>query len=331
MQIEDVKKELDQHLAANPKLVPVMIHQAEVVLDKHCKTITKVKGHYPSAHTILGHLVQGFKTVWQELGELEIKSKILKNYHQKVNFAIVPAEILPSYYAEYYDEEKEMVTMPISKYILEQELPPQIQDDLSELSINGEFDAAAADGQFGKSLDGIKKITANILADASHPAFRIPLNTLSDTNIVNEVTDFERKLPSKMKRKVKKIFMSENNVERYILQYEDQFGQNKFQNDVLKTRLGKREIVMLPGLDDDLIFATIEGNLVKLIDKIDNPPKVTSIQIQDYKVKIFMEFWLGYDFMINELVYIANYADATYGLGNTNKNQKYYDFDGVTI
>lgn len=331
MQVEDVAKELGQHLAHNPKLVPALIYHPEIVLDKHCKTITKVKGHFPSPSTILGHLVQGFKAEWQELGELEIKSKILKNFHQKVNFPIIPSEILGSYYADYYDEEKDMFTMPISQYIMQEEVAPRLIDDLNDLSINGVYSAANADGSYGESLDGIEQVILNALADADHPAFKIPISSLTDTNIVDQVTAFERMLPSKMKRKVKKIFMSENNVERYILQYEEQFGQNKFQNDTMKTRLGKREIVALDGMESDTIFAVKEGNLVKLIDKIDSPPRVTSVQFLDYKVKVFMEFWKGYDFLINELAFIANYTDAEYGLGSTALNQKYYGFDGVTV
>ena len=43
-----------------------------------------------------------------------------------------------------------------------------------------------------------------------------------------------------------------------------------------------------------------------------------------------MEFWKGYDFLINELVYISNDANTTRGLGSTERNQKYYGEDGVT-
>jgi len=331
MQVEDVAKELGQHLAHNPKLVPALIYHDEVELNKHCKPITRIKGNFPSAHTLLGHLIQGFKAEWQELGELEIKSKILKNYQQKVNFPIIPSQILHSYYAEYYDEEKDMFTMPISQYIMQQEMGPKLIDDLNDLSINGVYSEANADGNYGQSLDGIEQAILNALAHATHPAFKIPLTTLTDSNIVDEVTKFERSFPTKMKKKVKKIFMSENNKERYILQYEEQFGQNKFQADQMKTRLGKREIVGLSGLTTDTIFATTEGNMAKLIDKIDNPPRVTSVQYLDYKVKVFMEFWLGYDFLINEMLFVANYADAEYGLGDQTLNQKYYGIDGVTI
>ncbi|KKM02240.1 hypothetical protein LCGC14_1786390 [marine sediment metagenome] len=331
MEIEDVAKELGQHLKHNPQLVPALIYHSDITLDKHCKTITKVKGHYPSAHTLLGHVVQGFKAVWQELGELEIKSKILKNYHQKVNLPIIPSDILGSYFAEYYDETKQMFLMPISQYIMQEELGPRVIDDLEDLSINGVYDANNADGQYGNSLNGFAQICLDALADAAHPAFKIPMTALTDTNIVDQVTAFERKLPTKMKKKIKKIFMSENNAERYILQYEEQFGQNKFQSDTMKTRLGKREIVWLPGLETDLIVATPEGNLAKLIDKFDSPPVVKSIQIQDYKIKVFMEFWKGYDFLINEMVFIANFTDAEYGLGDTALTSKYYGFDGVVV
>ena len=77
--------------------------------------------------------------------------------------------------------------------------------------------------------------------------------------------------------------MSENNAERFQLQYEEQFGQNKFQNDVMKTRLGKREIVALPGMDTDDIFGTVEGNFKRLIDVFDGKPQITDIQKQDYE------------------------------------------------
>jgi hypothetical protein len=184
-------------------------------------------------------------------------------------------------------------------------------------------------------MNGIVKILADMKAatvdvDMKNPTpFKIPINAITDTNIVDQITAWERKLPSKLKRKIKKVFMSENNVERYILDYEDKFGQNKFQNDVLKTRLGKREIVSIPDMETDDIFGTTENNFRRLIDVFDEP-KITDIQKQDYKVKTFMEFWKGYDFLIEEMVCVANDSDTTYGLGSTEKNQLYFGIDGVT-
>ncbi len=332
--IDDVVKELNTFLVNNPKLISAAINRAEIPLDKHTKPLTKVKGKYPQAHTLLTDVVQGFSTEWNELGEMRIKHKILQNYHQKVNFAIIPAEILSSYFAELYAEDKKPEDMPISKYIIDNELLPKVIENMGWLSVNGVFDPARLD-EFGYSMNGIVKLLADMKAavvdaDMKTPTpFKIPINALTDTNIVDQVTAWERKIPSKLKRKIKKVFMSENNVERYILDYEEKFGQNKFQNDVLKTRLGKREIVSIPDMETDDIFGTTENNFRRLIDVFDEP-KITDVQKQDYKVKTFMEFWKGYDFLIEELVCVANDTDATYGLGKLEKNQLYYGIDGVT-
>lgn len=333
--INDVVKEVDTYLAHNPDLISTAINRAESTLDKHTKPITKVKGKYPQGTTILSNVVQGFDDSWNELGTLRINHKILTNYHQKVNFAINPSDILSSYWAHLYSENLSREDMPISKYIIEKELLPKVIDDLAHLEVNGVYDAGDL-GTFGKSMNGINKILTDLLALPNptdlkgRSAFKIPLTALTDSNIVEQVTSFERQFPSKIKSKVKKIFMSENNVERYILDYENTFGQNKFQNDQLKTRLGKREIVAIAGMPSDHIFATTEENFVRLIDVFDGKPAVTDIQKADYKVKFFMEFWKGYDFWIDEMVLISNYANSDYGLGLTAKNQLLYGIDGVT-
>ncbi|WP_421801775.1 hypothetical protein [Flagellimonas sp.] len=331
--IDDVVKEVNTYLNHNPDLISASINRAESTLDKHTTPLTKVKGKFPQGSSILTNVVQGFDSVWNELGQDQINHKILKNFHQKVNFPIIPADILSSYWAHLYSEDKKPEDMPISKYIIEMELLPKVIDDLAYLEVKGVYDAGDL-GTFGKSMDGIEQILANLLTEVpltGHTPFKIPLSALTDTNIVDQVTLFERQIPSKIKSKITKIFMSENNYERYILQYEDQFGQNQFQKNAMKTRLGKRDIVALPGMDTDDIFATPNVNFKRLIDVFDGKPSVTDVQKQDYKVKFFMEFWKGYDFMINEMVLIANYADAEYGLGDTTLNQKYYSIDGVTV
>lgn len=334
--INDVIKEVDTYLSHNPELISTAINRAESTLDKHTKPITKVKGKYPQGTTILSNVVQGFDDTWNELGSLRINHKILKNYHQKVNFSVNPSDILNSYWAHLYAENLSREDMPISKYIIEKELLPKVIDDLAHLEVKGVYDSGDL-GTFGKSMNGIEKILADLLAlttpvDLTDPScFKIPLTTLTDSNIVEQVISFERQLPSKIKSKIKKVFMSENNAERYWLDYTNTYGDNKWANDAMKTHLGKRDIVAIPGMTTDDIFATTEDNFVRLIDVFDGKPAITDVQKADYKVKFFMEFWKGYDFWIDEMVLISNYANATYGLSLTAKNQSLYGIDGVTV
>jgi len=85
---------------------------------------------------------------------------------------------------------------------------------------------------------------------------------------------------------------------------------------------------VLQGMESDVIFGTTENNFRRLFDVFDKP-RVTDVQKQDYKVKIFMEWWKGYDFLINQMVVVSNVQDERYGLGTTALNQKYFGINGV--
>lgn len=126
--------------------------------------------------------------------------------------------------------------------------------------------------------------------------------------------------------------MSLNDLETYQLAYEDQFGQNKFQTDATRTRLGKREIIGIPNLTPGTLLATVEGNFLRLIDEIDNPATITDIQVQDRILKVFGEFSLGYDYAINQLVFMHT-ADATKkrGLNNAEQNELIYASEGLSV
>ncbi|MDJ1500470.1 hypothetical protein [Xanthocytophaga agilis] len=326
--LEQVKKELGNYFRTNNKVVREWVYR-EAQVSKYMRTLTRVKGKFPAQHSVTDHVIQGFASVWNALGTTTFKTNELVNYHQKVNFEIVPADILNSWLAELYQENMKPADMPISKYIAEKELGPKVVEDIEILSGDGVYDNTKL-GQFGYSMNGLKKILADGIANVDNPMYRIKLNALQDNNIVAEVTSFERAIPTKVRKSLKYIFMSTSNLERYILDYENKFGANTnyTAENGMKTRLGKRTIVGLDCLDgSDLIFATPEDNFLKLIDIFD-APQVTDVQTLDYKVKIFMEFWLGYGFWINQLVMVSVYTGTSTGLASgsdgTDNNQLYY-------
>lgn len=332
--IDDIVKDANTYLPANTELIASSINRMDIALDAHTKPITKVKGLYPQGAALITNVVQGFAPVWNDMGSVQIDHKILVNYRHKVNFGFTPDEVQASYWAYLYEENKSIEDMPITKFVLEQMLLPKVVDDIAHLSVKGVYNGAAL-GTFGNAMNGIEEVLANMFAGVpgtDHTPFKIPITALTDTNIVDQVTAFEKAIPSKMKSKIKKIFMSESNLERYIIRFEDQFATNiRINGDKTKTRIGNREIVGIPGMTTDDIFTTVDNNFVRLVDFFDGKPAITDVQKADYKVKYFMEFWKGYDFLVNELVLVANYTDAEYGLGSTPLNQKYYGFDGVSV
>lgn len=294
-------------------------------VDQYCRKVTKIKGTYQVLQSIMSHVVQGFSSSWTALGELSVTDKELKNYKHKVNFEFVPADVLSTALADWYEEgvtpTNQMVAKEIAKWIL-----AKVGDDMELLSMIAEYDAVNAAGQFGKSMNGWNKIIELAMANTNHPVFKIPLDALTDSNIYDQVLAFERGFPKILKNKIKQIFMSENNLERFTVKYQDKFNNspNFKDGDKTKSPLGKREIVGLSNLDDDKIFATVDGVMLNLIDVIDNPTNFTDVQVQDYKVKMFLEFTKGYDFLINEAVCVADFVGEERGLGDSDLMELYY-------
>lgn len=329
--VQDVAKEIGEYVKSNTEVIKAGVYSDEITINKYCKLLTKVKGKFPQFHSILTNVVQGYKAEWQALGEAQFKSKKLENFHQKVNYPITPSEILNSWLAEMYMENKTPAEMPISKYIME-ELMEKIIDNLEDLSQAAEYDETKFDGVYGFSLDGIAKQVSNAVANTTHPAFVIPLNAITPANILDEFKKLEKGVPKKMRKKVKRFFISDTLLLTYIDAYQKEYGThvNFKQEDTIRTPLTKIELVGLNGIPDTCIFGTVDGNLVRLID-IFEKPTVTDVQVQDYIVKIFLEFWLGYDFLINQLVYVGVFDGGNRGLRNATQNKLYYESEKLIV
>ncbi len=315
----------------NRKVISNRFAQAtEVEINKWCKTVTKIQGEYHIYDSIISHVVQGFKPEWQPLGEWHAKDKGLKSYRQKINFPITPAKVLGTALAELYVENEAPEYKDITKVIID-DLLAKVDDDLDLLSFIGEYNAATASGVFGYSLDGWNTIVRNLLGNTARPCYKIPLNALTATNLVDQFTQFELKLPKILKGKIKEIHVSSHILELYSIDYRNTFGQMQDykEADSLKSPLGKRVLVGHDNQDDDIVFCTVAGNMYRLVDLIENPAKITDVQKQDYTIKIFADFELGYDFGINEAVVVANFANGDEGLGDKDLMELYYPRDAA--
>ncbi|MGV4528779.1 hypothetical protein [Ornithobacterium rhinotracheale] len=331
--IEQIQKEVLRYVKTQPKVLQAAIMSKDITLNKHARTITKVRGEYPSIHSLIGHVVQGFNSKkWTPFGDIQFRTKVSKNYHQKVDFQLDPAEIIGSVLEDWYDEGKPLEQKAISKHAIDL-LKQKITSDVEILSITGEYNAAKIGldtPEFGYSMDGLNTIVKNGLKNSDNPFFLIPGNEVTEVNILDEVLAFERALPKVAKNQVKKIFMSDTQKEAYQLAYEDKYGQNQFNTDQFRTRLGKREIVGLPGYTGPM-FATVENGLIRLVDIIDNPATITDVQRDKRILNILGEFTLGYDFAINELTFVhTSEGGKQRGLNNAELNALYYPEEKLT-
>lgn len=322
--IDQILNETKRFVDQNPKALNAAIMSPEILLNRYAKLVPKVRGEFATVQSLLGHVVMQFRPQWDEVANAQFRGKLLKNYHQKVNFAFTPAEVLGSWIEQKYNEGVELKDKEISKHVVTI-LKEKIVSDVNILSIKGVYNAATPT-VFGASMNGLNKIHIDGLANEENPFFKIPTDAISDTNIGSVLLEFEKRIPEQYKYAVKNIKMSVNNAENYQLWYEDEFGGNTTYNDGkgLRSRLGKREIVAVPNMSDNYITATLDGNLVRLIDLIENPATITDVQKLDYKIKMFAEFTLGYDYAVNEYVIINDPVGEELGLGDAALNKLFY-------
>lgn len=301
-------------------------------ITKWFRPIYKVKGKFPAPHGIMDRVIQGFATTWNAMGTMNLKAKELTNYHVKVNFGFVPDDVLNSWLAFLATEKKKKTEWPISRYIMENHLPKAIQRDLTYLYGKGAYDANDL-GTFGKAMNGLNALLTTGTTSSTYPMYKIPSGAInaSGSNAVTVINDFEKRLPEIMQDMTDiPLFMSMANLNKYREQAVSTYGavQNFTKDDMTRSFLTGRPIVGLPILNGyDWIFCTPAENMVRMHDEIDTPV-ITDVQVADYTVKAFFEWWDGPEFWINQLVAVNVTAGS--GSGLTSDQTTYYANDSVS-
>lgn len=335
--IEEIRSELVNYVNDNPRAFQTALLSDSIFLSKYATRVTKVNGEFPSVVELMGHVVQAFYSKkFTPFGDVKFKKKDLRTYRQKVDFLLDPASILGTIFANKYSEGADPKEKLITKEVMDL-LLKKIIDDLDILHITGTYDATKVgvdNPQFGFSMDGIQTTINKIVADTQNPAYMIPGSVVTANNILGEINAFEKNLPRMAKPKVKEIFISLEDLEEYQEAYDDTYkNAPSFKDtDVTKTRIGKREIVGVPGLDKGTIFTTIGGNLLELVDVIENPGVITGVQVFDRTIKMLSDFSLNFDFGVNQYLYVHT-PDAAkkIGLNNAEQNALFYPSESKIV
>jgi len=324
--LDAIKNEVIRYGDANPTDLQRAVLSPEIVLNKLNPTpLGKVKGKWTFPSILIGHVVQNFSDKWTPYGMAQFVAKVAKNFHMKMNFPIFPYDVYGTWIEKMYEEDKKPNEMPISKYIMDTVLPPAIINDLSILSVNGVYDATQVGSTtptFGKAMNGINKIVSDMVTNLTDPVFKIPTDAAD--NIVDRVTAFEMALPQHVK--VDFIVLSLSEFNQYVSLRETPSDKYIDFNDPTKgkTKFG-RTIIGIPGRTEGEIIAWVSGNFFRLYDRKDNPATIDDVQVQDYMVKIFAQWHLGYDFAVNQYVFVETQdADDERGLNNAEQNGLYF-------
>lgn len=276
-----------------------------------------VRGHITS-------VVQQFVPKWTEKGKTKFTPITIKNRHHKINYPIVPADVIGSWLQKLYEEDKSIDQMPLVKFIVDTVLLPSIKNDI-ELFMLGKskFEDHTNDPENANALntmDGLETILVADLADGKKKINFLPNaknlldETMTDEEVLEYINKFVATLPEIFTQKEMNMFCSLGVLQRYERAYKNKWGAN---SGTEKHHFGTKVVdfsnitlVNLPCLHNSpILFITPKENMILTVNYNEAPNVINDVQKHDYELRLYGEFWMGVGFAIGEAVFASVPAD----------------------
>ncbi|HAH24915.1 MAG TPA: hypothetical protein DCL77_14375 [Prolixibacteraceae bacterium] len=275
---------------------------------------------WKASKAVITSVVQQFVAKWTPLGSSTFTPIEIINRRHKVNLPITPDDITDSWLTYLYNEAVTPDKMPITRYIIEQLLRPKIADDI-ELSLiaTGVFEelGAVTEGQAGqatgKSMDGYLTILKAIRDRAGNKGnfyvLPVGIDAIDKDNIVDVMEDFAKyvkDIAPKYHAKGMDLLIDPQLEEMFQFKYRDMFPATKNEDGRRQgpdfSKLTFRPLEAMRG--SGMFFCTPKDNFIRLIN-INEAGSATnlSLQVLNYDVKVFAEFWLACGFSLEELIF----------------------------
>lgn len=321
--VADLREEFGTYLNNQRNLDLVRQIMVEFTTAKYMTTVLATT-EWRAVQGLITSVVQQFSPVWTPLGKTKFKPLTIKNRRHKINFPIIPAEVLDSYLFYLYDESLAPDQMPITKYITEKMLKPQILTDIElRMIAKGKFvehswGDAVENGPGTPpedSMDGFEtilveaKAVAGTANDQGFNFFGQSINwkTATDKEVVGFINAFVDWINPFYQSQNMPVFCSADVYKRYKRAYKNIWGAYDGGN----TQFGSDQIdysnnvlVPLPSMyRSPILFSTPKQNFIKLRHKNEVPNVINDVQKHNYTVKLFGEFWLAAGYAIAEGVF----------------------------
>lgn len=320
IEVTDLREEFGTYLNNQRNLDLIRQVLTGFVTAQYMTTVLAVT-EWRAIRSIITSVVQQFTPEWTPLGKGKFTPITIKNRRQKINVPIIPAEVLDSYLFHLYDEGLAPDQMPITKYITDTLVKPQMLQDIEmRMVAKGKYvekdwntvnsgDAGTAPED---ACDGFETILVDNKGGSAGINYftqgTINWATATDQEVLDFVNAFVDWINPQYQTMAMRIFCSLDIYKRYKRAYKKIWGAGSgtenpnFGPDVID--YSDNVLTPLPSMyKSPIIFSTPKQNFIKLRHKNEAPNIINDVQKQDYKVKLFGEFWFGVGFAIGEAVF----------------------------
>lgn len=319
----DIKNEFGTFLSQNKSNLEI-IRQLfqDFTSAKYFRTVLATT-EYRAIQALINSVVQQFSPKWTPAGNSKFTPLIIPNRRHKINFPIIPAQVLDSYLLYLYDEELAPDQMPITKYIWNTLVYPKVLDDIELRMIGkgkyvehpwnditeGDAGAPPEDGMDG--LETILVIQKALGVDSKvnffEPSTPFNLVTASDQQVLDFSDEYVDWISPFYRNRTMNVHCSHEFWKRYRRAYKNIWGTNSGQDGDFgnnKIDFSNQTLVPLDCLyGSPILWSTPAENQVKLRHKNDVPMVINDVQKINYEVRLFGEFWFAVGFAIAEAVF----------------------------
>jgi hypothetical protein len=283
----------------------------ELTITQYMTTVTTDKTEWRAAKAIMDSVLQQFTPKWTPKGTSTFSPITIKNFKLKVNVPITPSDIIDQFIGYLYDENLTPDQMPIVKYIVDVLLIPQLGQDLENAMSTGKYvehvqtQDNAAGSAAEDSMDGVVTILQALSAKHDNSVtWLLDGVELTPANIIEKMNLAADSVAPLYKKKKMLIHADPDLILIYQRAYQKLYPTTKNQ-DAGNLRLDFTNLSFAPvdGLiGTGVFFITPKENFIHLMSRNTSDAKIF-LQVANYDVKVFMEFWKGIGFAMEEAIF----------------------------
>jgi len=252
-------------------------------------------------------VLQPFQKAWTPIGQTTFVPVAIQQFPMKADVEETPDDLEASWLGFLASESTDRKTWPFIKWWIENQIIPQIKQDLEMNEIySGSFVAPTAGtaGAVSTSMDGLKKlITAQVTAGRITPFVTGALSA-TDATFVDQVEAFVDGINQKYASVAMELCMNETRARKFKRGYRAKYGNNaNFSDTNGKVDFTNITLRPLPSMNgSNRIFCSPKFNLIRMGKKTKN---MNNFQVEnvDRKVKIYTDFWTGVGMVIPEVFF----------------------------
>lgn len=311
--VTDLKTEYGAYYENNPANMARLysaIRQKSVTVEHATPKITK-DTIYKGSKTSLGNIVQPFQKGFTPNVDLVFTPATINLFKMKIDLAMYPDDIVESWAGFLASiEETERKNWPLIRFAIEEEIVPQIIEDLEVNAYwNGVFatPTPGTPGATNTSMDGLKKILDDGITATEVNVVSLT-GGITSSNALDQIELFSDSIPDKFEGVPMIMAMSPANRKKYFRDKRNTQGGNTNYGDKTKLVIDDAEHIEVVGLPSmagsNYIWCTPKKNYLH----IKREKSITKPRVEEAKreCSFMTDFTEGLGFGRLDYVYCYN-------------------------